>query len=309
METAKIRKAGYAIRHSYKNFVDRYRFLVNGITKKIENRAAATKICNETLSAMPNSFALGKTKVFLKEEHDVHLEKLRSEVYMKSIAIIQRGFRRILFRRFMKRYREAATVLQKHFRSRGYRQRFLVMQRGFHRLQASIYSRDLSNRFQNVRKSVIGLQARCRGFLTRKDLSGKISQKSQKMIEFAKIRVQEEQQLKHAGVANWKEEAETRFLSRLSNLSRELKLDKENEMKQQHNVNIEEQNKVVDDVFGFLADLQTPKMKSKVPRHTPSIRVSKMITYLEEKSRNLRHVPSKLLSRATVNYQDSTTRL
>lgn len=307
METAKIRKAGYAIRHSYKDFVVRYRFLVKGITTKTETRAAATKICNEALKSKPN-FALGKTKIFLKEEHDAHLEKMRSEIYMKSIAIIQRGFRRILFRRFMKRYREAAIVLQKHFRARGYRHRFLVMQRGFHRLQASIYSRTLSDRFQDLRKSVIGLQARCRGFLTRKDLSGKISEKSQKMLEFAKIRVQEEQQLKRAGVANWKEEADIRFLARLATLNRELKLDKENEIKRQHKINIEEQNKVVDDVFGFLADLQTPKMKPKI-RHTPSIRVSKMITYLEEKSRNLRHIPSKLLSRPSNNYQDSTTRL
>ena len=307
METAKIRKAGYAIRHSYKSFVERYRFLVKGITKKTDIREAAKKICNESLKAMP-SFALGKTKIFLKEEHDAYLEKLRSDVFAKSIAIIQRGFRRILFRRFMKRYREAATVMQKHFRARGYRQRFLIMQKGFHRLQASIYSRVMSNRFQDIRKSMVGLQARCRGFLTRKDLSGKISEKTQKMVEFAKIRVQEEQQLKRAGIVNWKEEAEIRFISRLANLNRELKLDRENEIKRQHNINIEEQTKVVDDVFGFLADLQTPKPKTKV-RHSPSIRVSHMINYLEEKSRNLKHIPSKLLSRAAFNYQDSSTRL
>jgi myosin VIIa len=208
----------------------------------------------------------------------------------------------------MKRYRDAATVLQKHFRARGYRQRFLVMQKGFHRLQASIYARELNNRFQNIRKSIIGLQAQCRGFLCRKDLSGKISEKSKKMLEFAKIRVQEEQQLKRAGIPNWKEEAENRFLERLANLNRELKLDRENEIKRQHNINIEEQSKVVDDVFGFLADLQTPKPKPKL-RHASSIRVSQMIHYLEEKSRNLKHIPSKLLSRATFNYQDSSTRL
>lgn len=307
METAKIRKAGYAIRHSYKSFVERYRFLVKGITTKTDIREAAKKICSESLKAMP-SFALGKTKIFLKEEHDAHLEKLRSDVFVKSIAIIQRGFRRILFRRFMKRYREAAIVMQKHFRARGYRQRFLIMQKGFHRLQASIYSRGLSNRFQDIRKSMVGLQARCRGFLTRKDLSGKISEKTQKMVEFAKIRVQEEQQLKRAGIVNWKEEAEIRFISRLANLNRELKLDRENEIKRQHKINIDEQTKVVDDVFGFLTDLQTPKPKTK-NRHSPSIRVSKMINYLEEKSRNLKHIPSKLLSRAEFNYQDSSTRL
>lgn len=179
------------------------------------------------------------------------------------------------------------------------------MQRGFHRLQAAIHSRDLRNDYQETRKRVVGLQARCRGFLTRKDLSGKISEKSRMMIEFAKLRVQEEQQLKKGGHDNWKEEAENRFFARLTKLNQELKLDKENEIKRQHRINIEEQNKVVDDVFGFLTELQTPKMKPKNPRHTPSFRVSKMISYLEEKSRNLKHIPSKLLSRPVTSY-DST---
>lgn len=307
METAKIRKAGYAIRHSYKDFVVRYRFLVQGITTKTDVRAAATKICSESLSSMPN-FALGRTKIFLKEVHDAHLEKLRSEIFMRSITIIQRGFRRILFRRFMRRYREAAIVLQKHFRARGYRQRFLVIQRGFHRLQASIHSRKVSDAYRDTRKAIIGLQARCRGFLTRRDLSGKISEKSRKMLEFTKLRNQDEQQLKKAGNPNWKQEAENRFINRLANLNRELKLDRENEIRRQHNLNIEEQNRVVDDVFGFLTELQTPKPTPKNPRHMPSFKVSKLRNFLEEKSRNIKHIPSKLLSRP-VNRYDSSTRL
>lgn len=128
------------------------------------------------------------------------------------------------------------------------------------------------------------------------------------MAEFAKLRLQEEQQLKQAGNANWKQEAEGRFLARLTKLSQELRLDKENEIKRQHEINIEDGNKVVDDVFEFLKDLQTPKLKPKNPRNTPSFRVSKMISYLEEKSRSLKHIPSKLLSRPTTHY-DSTTKL
>ena len=308
METAKIRKAGYAIRHSYKDFVNRYRLLVKGITLKTDDRTAATKICNEMLSALPN-FALGKTKIFLKEVHDEHLEKSRSDKIVNSIAIIQRGFRRIIFKRFIRRHREAAIVLQKHFRARGYRERFLLMRRGFHRLQAALHAREQRNSYQEIRKTVIGLQARCRGFLTRKDLSGKMSEKSRKMAEFAKIRNQEEQHLKRAGHINWKEEAEGRFFARLVKLNQELKLDKENELRRQHEINIEEQTKVVDDVFGFLAELgQTPKMTPKNPKREPTFRVSKMITYLERKSRNIKEIPLKLLSRP-VNHYDSTTRL
>lgn len=307
METAKIRKAGFAIRHSYKDFVIRYRYLVKGITSKTDVRTAAAKICKESLSSMP-TFALGKTKIFLKEEHDEHLEKLRSEIFARSIEIIQRGFRRIIFKKFLRRHRNAAIVLQKHFRARGYRKRFITMQRGFHRLQAAIHSREQRDFFHDIRKTVIGLQARCRGFLTRRDLSHKLSEKSRKMADFARLRVQEEQQLKRAGNSNWKEEAEIRFLARLTKLNQELKLDKENEIQRQRQINIDEQTKVVDDVFGFLSELQTPKMKPKNEQRSPTYKVSKLISYLEEKSRNLKHIPSKLLSRPVDQY-DSTTRL
>lgn len=308
METAKIRKAGYSIRHTYGDFVIRYRFLIPGITTKIDQRVAATKICSEVLKTMPN-YALGKTKIFLKEQHDSYLETIRTEIFMRSIAIIQRGFRRVIFKKFMKRHREAVIVMQKHWRAHGYRKRFFIMQNGFHRLQSLILSREASDTFSDTRKSIIGLQSRCRGFLTRKNLSGKMTEKSHKMAEFAKLRVQEEQQLKRAGNKNYKEEAELRFLTRLANLNRELKIDKEQELKKQYSVNIDEDNKVVDDVFGFLTELQTPKMKHKQKSiRSPSVRVSKMISYLEEKSRHLRKVPSKLLSRP-VTYYDSSTRL
>jgi myosin-7 len=308
METAKIRKAGYAIRHTYRDFVTRYRILVKGITSKTDVRAAATKICSQVLSSMPN-FALGKTKIFLKEHHDRHLEKSRSDVYLHAIAVIQRGFRRVIFKRFMARYRYAAVVIQKHWRARIPRQRFILMQRGFKRLQAVIQSRDTSNRYQIMRQSIVNLQARCRGVLTRRDLSNKISAKSRKMIELARLRLQEEHELKSAGHPQWRQEAETRFLSRISALNRELKIDQQRKMQSQYSLSIEEEDKMVDDVFSFLTELQTPVMKPKTTtRHTPTFKVSKMISYLEARSRNLKHIPSKLLSRP-VNYYDSTTRL
>ncbi|CAG2057709.1 unnamed protein product [Timema podura] len=37
METAKIRRAGYPIRHNFKEFVDRYRMLVPGIPPAHKN--------------------------------------------------------------------------------------------------------------------------------------------------------------------------------------------------------------------------------------------------------------------------------
>lgn len=308
METAKIRKAGFSIRHNYKDFVLRYRILVKGITSKTEVRAAATKICAELLGTS-SGYALGKNKIFLKENHDRHLEQMRADIYTRAVEVIQRGFRRIIFRKFMRKYRNAAVVIQKNWRARGPRISFLTMKRGFSRLQAVIQSREQSSKYQTLRENIVQLQARCRGLLTRRDLMGKISEKSRKMAELARLRVKEEQELKKAGHKAWKEEAEKRYLARMVLLNKELKIEKERANPQN---NVEEDYKVVDDLFQFLTELQTPQMKPKpAARQKPSqptFRVSRMISYLEAKSRNLKHIPSKLLSRP-VNYYDSSTRL
>ena len=238
MDTAKIRKAGFSIRHSYKDFVNRYRFLVKGITDKTDIRAAAMNICSDILCTLPN-FALGRTKIFLKEEHDVLLEAQRYKVFFNSIAIIQREFRRVIFKKFIRRHREAAIMIQKHWRARGYRRRFLAMRKGFYRFQAVVVSRKMSYDFRRMKKFVIGLQAQCRGYLTRKNLASKISEKSYKMSQLVQMRIQDENELKKAGNNMWEEEAEERFFNRLGNLNRELKINTEEAAKKkQYSINI-----------------------------------------------------------------------
>lgn len=66
METIRIRRAGYPIRHKFRDFVERYRLLCNGIgpAHTIECRGASQKICDLVLKG--TDYQLGKTKVFLK---------------------------------------------------------------------------------------------------------------------------------------------------------------------------------------------------------------------------------------------------
>lgn len=51
METIRIRRAGYPIRHTFSEFVDRYRFLISGVppAHKTDCRAATTRICQIVL--------------------------------------------------------------------------------------------------------------------------------------------------------------------------------------------------------------------------------------------------------------------
>ena len=66
METIRIRRAGYPIRHNFAEFVDRYRILVSGVgpSHTVECRKASLDICKTVLVGA--DFQLGKTKVFLK---------------------------------------------------------------------------------------------------------------------------------------------------------------------------------------------------------------------------------------------------
>lgn len=66
METIRIRRAGYPIRHTFREFVERYRFLIPGVgpVHKVDCRAATARITAAVLGKA--DFQMGKTKVFLK---------------------------------------------------------------------------------------------------------------------------------------------------------------------------------------------------------------------------------------------------
>ena len=66
METIRIRRAGYPIRHTFTEFVERYRFLIAGCPpahKIADCRAATNRICQAVLGKA--DYQLGRTKVRL----------------------------------------------------------------------------------------------------------------------------------------------------------------------------------------------------------------------------------------------------
>lgn len=304
METAKIRRAGYPIRHSYKEFVERYRYLAPGIgpAHKVDCREAAKKICANVLKTNTD-YQFGNTKIFLKDSHDVLLEEERSRVYLRYILILQRGFRRVIFKRWIKKHRDAAILIQKNFRGRGYRRNFLTMRNGFRRLQAVLQSRQLAHNFTNIRKSMVLLQAQCRGYLTRKNLKSKMSAKAQKMQELLALRNREELELRKAGHKNYREIAEANYLERVANLKKEIQI-KQEEPQQKitngHQGYTEEDNKFVEYLFDFIP----PTSPEPEPKHKTA--VSNLLIFFEERIKFKRTVPKKLLSRPVKYYENYT---
>lgn len=295
METARIRRAGYPIRHTFAEFVQRYWFLLPGIkpAHKTDCLAAAKRICNEILP--PNSdYQFGQRKIFLKYISDTILEKERSQKMLQSITLIQRGFRRVLFKRWLRRYHEAAMVIQKHWRSRQLRRNFLTIQLGVQRLQATVRARKLTDKYTLLRNSVIQLQAYARGYLVRRKFLTVSSEKQQELKRIKILRILEEKNYQNAGDRNWKARAEAKYNQRLSELNNYFV-----------NSVAHQQPKTPEDVymnfdfdsevnaaFGFLDTADEPS--------GPNVR--DRLNFFEKNALNKKPVPSKLLSRPVASY-------
>ncbi|XP_053958036.1 unconventional myosin-VIIa [Anastrepha ludens] len=193
METARIRHAGYPIRHTYKDFVERYRLLHRGLgpTHTLNCRQVTEQICKNLLPASAD-YQFGRHKVFLKDVDDTFLEKERAHKVLQSIIAIQRGFRKVLFRRQLQRYREAALIIQKVWRNHKERRDFLIMRQGFHRLGACIAQKRLTSAFTMLRSRVIHLQAHCRGYLARQAYKLRQMERQRRRKELQAFRLAEE---------------------------------------------------------------------------------------------------------------------
>ena len=122
METIRIRRAGYPIRHTFADFVDRYRFLLPGIGPShstTDCKAVTAKLCAGILGRA--DYQLGHTKVFLKDAHDLFLEQERERVLTKKILTVQKVIRGWYYRKRFLQMRASSVIIQRKWR--GYIQR------------------------------------------------------------------------------------------------------------------------------------------------------------------------------------------
>ncbi|XP_076871226.1 unconventional myosin-VIIb [Brachyhypopomus gauderio] len=169
LETIRIRKAGYPIRHTFQEFLDRYRVLLDSSTcdPKNENaKACSESICRNVLTA-EDDWKIGKTKVFLKDFHDTMLELKRDKALNEKALLIQKVLRGYKHRKQFLKQRSAAVVVQKFWRGHKGRKHYRVVQQGFARLQATVRSRQLARVYELERKATLLLQAQIHGYLAR----------------------------------------------------------------------------------------------------------------------------------------------
>ncbi|KAG8445369.1 hypothetical protein GDO86_010234 [Hymenochirus boettgeri] len=175
METIRIRKAGYPIRYNFSEFFHRYRTLlpISSLNRKKENNLQGCIDIIEAVIGKHEDWKVGKTKLFLKDNHDTKLEVEREKSITSKAILIQKVIRGYKDRKRFLRQRESAIKIQSAWRGYYSRKAFRKMQHGFLRLQAIIRSRQNRLKYRKTQALIIQLQAISRGYILRKEIERK----------------------------------------------------------------------------------------------------------------------------------------
>ncbi|XP_073791411.1 unconventional myosin-VIIa isoform X6 [Danio rerio] len=303
METIRIRRAGYPIRYTFAEFVDRYRVLMPGVKpahKQEDLRGTCQRIVVSVL-LRDDDWQIGKTKIFLKDHHDMLLEMERDKVITDKVILIQKTVRGMKERTKFLKVRRAVMLIQRIWRGYITRKHYAVMRVGFLRLQALYRSRKLHQEYQATRIRVTLLQAWCRGLLVRRTFSkrfhavltiqayarGMIARRQCKRLrlerdrrlEAERQRLAEEERLKNQMTARRaRAEAARKHQERLAQLDREQEereLAERNETRRKKELleQMEREKKepvndsdMVDKMFGFLGNANSlPNLEGEAP--------------------------------------------
>ncbi|KAM9332958.1 myosin-IIIa [Pholidichthys leucotaenia] len=162
LETAKIRRQGYSHRILFANFIKRYYIVA---FHAHEEPAATPETCAAILEkAKLESWAMGKTKVFLKYYHVEHLNLMVQQATQR-IILLQACVRGWLgarrYRRILKEREQSALVLQSAYRGHKVRRRV-----------ADEKSKAKTEAF------IIQFQAVCRGYLAKQKYKEMVDEKN-----------------------------------------------------------------------------------------------------------------------------------
>ncbi|KAF1665378.1 Unconventional myosin-VIIa, partial [Aptenodytes patagonicus] len=303
METIRIRRAGYPIRYTFVEFVDRYRVLMPGVKpayKQGDLRGTCQRIA-EAVLGKDDDWQIGKTKIFLKDHHDMLLEIERDKAITDKVILIQKVVRGFKDRSNFLKVRNSVLMIQRYWRGHNCRKNYSAMRIGFLRLQALYRSRKLHKQYHMARRRIIEFQAQCRGYLVRRAFRhrlwavltiqayarGMIARRLYKRLrgeyhrrlEAEKLRLAEEERLrKEMSAKKAKEEAEKKHQARLAQLARE---DAEREVKEKEEARRKKEllekmekarnepvndSEMVDKMFGFLGTTSSlPGQEGQAP--------------------------------------------
>uniref|UniRef100_A0A674BJE7 Unconventional myosin-X-like n=1 Tax=Salmo trutta TaxID=8032 RepID=A0A674BJE7_SALTR len=125
LETVKIRRAGFPVRRTFDDFYSRrYKRLVKNPRPTDDQRGMCTELLM-SYDPAKRDWQQGKTKVFLKEELELRLEKEREEVRRQAGMVIRAHILSYVARKRYKRVLASTVTIQKNYRAHFWRRVFL----------------------------------------------------------------------------------------------------------------------------------------------------------------------------------------
>ncbi|EFA75546.1 class VII unconventional myosin [Heterostelium album PN500] len=191
METIRIRKTGFPIRHTHKEFRDRYLLL------DIAARAADHKsTCANLISRVnPSTFEgilsdewqLGLTKVFIRDPQYRKLEEHRKLYLVKHVTKIQATWRMFRLKKKFKAIRAVSLVLQTAIRSANARRELIKTRRAATVIQSFWKMVKARRQYLKTLSDVRELQCGVRAFLARKKAHEHFKTKRERAQRLAEI--------------------------------------------------------------------------------------------------------------------------
>ncbi|KAM6918322.1 unconventional myosin-VIIb-like [Xenentodon cancila] len=171
IDTIRVRKLGFPVRHTFEDFLKRYRVLLKTTVCNPTTRSAAAcceAICRAVIPEQ-DEWKMGRTQIFLKDAHDAFLEQLREDELSRVAMVIQRVMLGHKDRKNFLRKRRAVVVLQKQWRAYIKKKESIMLKHHFERLVSKIRGRKLQHQYQRRRAAALTIQSQVRGYWARKD--------------------------------------------------------------------------------------------------------------------------------------------
>ncbi|EGG24917.1 class VII unconventional myosin [Cavenderia fasciculata] len=197
METIRIRKTGYPIRLSVKEFRDRYLLLewrardpAGDIKKTANNLINLVNMSYANIDA--SEWQMGTTKVFIRDPQYRVLEELRKEKLIKKVVLIQSAWRMFRLKKKYQALRKAAVLLQTAVRSTVARKELGQTKAAATRIQASWKMYKTRRDYLCTKESVALIQTEIRGFLARKRTAELVEVKRDRLRRLAEIQAEKD---------------------------------------------------------------------------------------------------------------------
>ncbi|XP_064183579.1 unconventional myosin-X [Anguilla rostrata] len=124
LETVKIRRAGFPVRRTFKDFFSRYKIILKDKNATGEEKRKCTDLLTQYDKAKAE-WQLGRTKVFMKESLEQRLEKAREGVRCKAGLVIRAYILRYTARKYYRKVLASIVTIQKNYRAYFWRRAFL----------------------------------------------------------------------------------------------------------------------------------------------------------------------------------------